>query len=210
MAATNVSASTVPDGRRVRRDENREAVVDAVLALWADGDLAPDVAAIAARSGVSERSIFRYFDDVAALQRAVITRQVQREAGLFDPPSTDGSLQARVSRYVELRLRQYEVLGPVARVAFLRAPFEEAVREQINLRRDQIRAQITHLFAPELARFDGRARTEVVAAIEVATSFEALEHLRTSRDLSASRASRVLVLATESLLRSLPIGGQQP
>jgi AcrR family transcriptional regulator len=188
------------DGRRARRDQNRDAVVDAVLMLWREGDLAPEVATIAERSGISERSIFRYFDDVAAMQRAVIARQIEREAGLFDPPDTGGSLEERVARFVELRLRQFDVLGPVARVAFLRAPFEQLVRDEIALRRDLIRAQVEHLFAAELAALERSARNEVVAALEVAASFEAFEYLG-ARGLTGARAGRVVRRSVQALLR---------
>jgi AcrR family transcriptional regulator len=192
------------DGRRARRDQNRDAVVEAVLTLWREGDLSPEVASIAERSGVSERSIFRYFDDVASLQRAVIARQLERETGLFDRPATNGTLDERVARFVELRLRQFDVLGPVARVAFLRAPFEEVVRGEITRRRDQIRAQVLQLFEAELRPFDRAARAEVIAAIEVATSFEALEFLRSTRGMTGARAGRVLARSVRAQLTAAP------
>ena len=44
------------DGRTARRDRNREAVLDAVLDLFADGAIAPAPAEVAARSGVSRRA----------------------------------------------------------------------------------------------------------------------------------------------------------
>lgn len=199
-----VAVAADADGRRARRDQNRDAVIEAVLSLWREGDLAPEVAAIAERSGVSERSIFRYFEDVASLQRAVIARQLEREAGLFDRPATNGTLDERVERFVELRLRQFDVLGPVARVAFLRAPFEEIVQGEITRRRDQIRGQVEHLFAAELRRFERAPRAEVVAGIEVATSFESLEFLRSTRSMTGARAGRVLARSVRALLTAAP------
>ena len=55
------------DGRHERRARNRDAVVDALLALVGDGDLAPSAEAVAARAGLSSRSLFRYFADTEAL-----------------------------------------------------------------------------------------------------------------------------------------------
>ena len=47
------------DGRRVRRDRNRDAVVDALLTLYGEGNLEPGSAEIAERAGLSPRSLFR-------------------------------------------------------------------------------------------------------------------------------------------------------
>ena len=51
------------DGRRLRRALNREAVVDALLSLYDEGNLRPGTDRIAERAGISPRSLFRYFDD---------------------------------------------------------------------------------------------------------------------------------------------------
>ena len=75
------------DGRRQRRERNRDAVVDALLAIVADGDLAPSADAVAARAGLSTRSLFRYFDDVDDLCRAAIARQHERVAALLERPA---------------------------------------------------------------------------------------------------------------------------
>ena len=64
------------DGRRLRRERNRDAVVQAVLELVREGELAPGVEAVAARAGLSARSVFRYFDDLDDLCRAAIARQL--------------------------------------------------------------------------------------------------------------------------------------
>ena len=59
-AVTGTDA-TQTDGRTARRDRNREAVLDAALALFTAGELEPTAAAVAERSGVSLRSVYRYW-----------------------------------------------------------------------------------------------------------------------------------------------------
>lgn len=204
MAETPTEGQVVHDGRTARRAGNVEAVVDALFELWSEGDLAPEVAEVAARSGVSERSIFRYFDDLATLQQATLTRQIEREQGLFELPSSEGTAAQRVDRLVALRLRQYERLAPIARVAFLRAPFDDRVADAIEQRRRAIRAQLVALIGPELSGLGRADRDELVAAVEVATSFEALELLRTSRRRSPAAAGRVLARTVRALLAQVP------
>ena len=51
----------------LRTERGRQLVVDALLAYYDEGDHEPGAAKIAARAGVSERTVFRYFDDLDAL-----------------------------------------------------------------------------------------------------------------------------------------------
>src|SRR6187431_377481 len=66
------------DGRSLRRERNREAVIEAFLALVREGNYDPGGAEIAERAGVSHRSVFRYFDDLADLMVTAVIREVQR------------------------------------------------------------------------------------------------------------------------------------
>ena len=64
------------DGRRLRREANRQAVIDALVSLYADGHYLPSAAEVAERSGLSPRSVFRYFDDTDDLTRAAFRRRL--------------------------------------------------------------------------------------------------------------------------------------
>ena len=76
------TVTPLTDGRNQRRDRNRDAVVTALLELYREGQLGPSAEEIAARAGISVRSLFRYFDDVDALVRAAIARQQEHLAPL--------------------------------------------------------------------------------------------------------------------------------
>ena len=74
-AATRRREIGPDDGRRRRREKNRDAVIEALLGLVRGGDLDPTVVKIAERAGVSHRSVFRYFDDFNDLGRTAIEQQ---------------------------------------------------------------------------------------------------------------------------------------
>ena len=109
------------DGRRARREQNVDAVVDAMLDLLGEGHLTPGAAAVAERSGVSLRSVFRYFDDMDSLTERAIARQMERAAPLFDLLDDDGPLDVRAGRLASHRAVQYNRLAPFARVAIVRS-----------------------------------------------------------------------------------------
>ncbi len=194
------------DGRTARRDRNREAVLDAVLDLFADGSLTPVPAEVAKRSGVSLRSVYRYFDDMDALVRAAIARNLARMGHLFDLAEPGvGPLADRVERTVAARLRLYDGIAPIARAAVARAPQIPIIDERLQETRLLLRRQVEEMFAPELAALEPDARREVVAAVDVLLELDSIEHLRSHRRMSAPEARRVLVRAVGALVAG-PVG----
>jgi AcrR family transcriptional regulator len=95
------TAKAQVDGRTARRDRNSEAVLDAVRELFIEGNYTPTAEAVAARSGVSLRSVYRYFEDTEALFRAAIARRVAQAEPLFVFPDLgEGELDDRIARLV--------------------------------------------------------------------------------------------------------------
>jgi hypothetical protein len=117
-SSNSLDESPQVDGRRAWRERNRLAVVDALLDFYAEGNLRPDAIEVARRSGVSRRSVFRYFDDRDDLDRAAIARQQQRVMHLIEVPSAgEGSLAERIARLAEQRVTLFEQVRPAARVS---------------------------------------------------------------------------------------------
>ena len=190
------------DGRTARRDRNRDAVLDAVLDLFAEGSLRPGASEVAARSGVSPRSVYRYFEDMDALVRAAIERNLKRIRPLFLIDGLGvGTLGERVPRMVAGRTRLYETVAPMMRATLLRAGSNEILREQLAANRRALRDQVEQMFAPELAAMVPAVRREVAAALDVLLSFESIEHLRQHRGLSGPATVRALERAVRSQLR---------
>jgi AcrR family transcriptional regulator len=191
------------DGRTARRDRNREAVLDAVHQLFVERQSVPTVESVAERSGVSLRSIYRYFPDVTQLMTAALVRRVTRAEPLWHLENLGlGSLEDRVGRFVDHRLEIYELAAPTIRAAFSLSGTAVAIQEQIERRRELLRDQAAQHFAPELAGCDARRAADVLAGIEVLGQFESLELLRVQRGLSVAQSRRILVAAVTALLRS--------
>lgn len=184
------------DGRTARRDRNREAVLDAVLDLFADGAIAPVPAEVAERSGVSLRSVYRYFDDMDALVRAAIARNLARMGPYFDLDAPGaGALRDRIERTVAARLRLYDGIAPMARAAVARAPQNAIIAERLAETRLLLRRQVEDMFAPELRGLDPGPRADLVAVVDVLLELESIDHLRRSRNLPAADVERILVAA---------------
>jgi AcrR family transcriptional regulator len=189
------------DGRRVRREQNVEAVVEAMLDLLGEGELNPSAAMVAERSGVSLRSVFRYFDDMDSLTELAIARQMERAAHHFDLIEATGDVEERAAALARRRLEQHRHLAPYARAALVRSHQYPAVAAGLATRRDALRRQIEVLFAPELDALDPRAREEVLAALEAVTSIEVVETMVNHRRLSPARVEAALRRAALAVLR---------
>ena len=210
MAATSAT-SGVPapgvDRRRLRAERGRDAVVDALLSFYDEGEHDPGAAAIAQRAGVSERSVFRYFQDLEALADAAIQRHWERVGAAFDPPPAVGDVRARARALVDQRIRIHQVAGPVARAGAILARRSETVARGLDTRRRILRSQLAPLF-PEIDERLARAeRTELLAALDAATSVEQVEYLRTGAGLSAPRARAVMLRTVLALLEPIERAG---
>jgi AcrR family transcriptional regulator len=191
------SAEPVVDGRRARRHRSRDLAVDALLDLLGDGVLRPTAQQVAERSGVSLRSIFRIFDDVESLHAAAAARQLSRVRHLFVDVLATGGLDARIAEIVSINGRLYESVAPIRRAALRAAPESPALQEQLDRARSWVRAEVERVFSAELVA----AGRDAAAAVEMALSFEAWDHLRSAQGVSVTRATAAVTRIVTALLQ---------
>jgi AcrR family transcriptional regulator len=193
------SAPTHHDGRRARRERNRAAVIDAMLALLQEGRFPPSVEELAGRAEVSVSSVFRYFDNLDDLHHETIVGYFERYAPLFEVPARpDGSLADRVQALVEARLELYETIAPIARVARLRAADQAEIGATLLDTRRRFLGQVRDHFAPDLA---GRADADdVVVLCDALTSFEAWDLLQGTHERSRPQIARAWTTGLTALV----------
>lgn len=191
----------ISDGRTLRRERNVEAVLDAVHALFLAGEFDPPAEQVAARSGVSLRSIRRYYPDREQLLMASLDRCLEPwEACSRIDDIGRGPLPSRIERFVAQRMRVHEVMAPVARVGLVAAQEMPSLSARISRHRAQVREMVDVHFAPELGALGPERREEVGEAIDLMCQFESVETLRASRGLPAEQVHELLVTALTALL----------
>ena len=189
------------DGRRVRRDRNRDSVVDAMLDLYNDGNYAPSADEIAERAGLSARSLFRYFEDIDDLCRVAISHQIDRVRPALDIDARpDAPLAGRIAAFVEQRLRLFDAIGSIGHVSRIRAPFQPVVAAELSVARSFLRHQAARLFSPELAAMPDDLATTMLGVVDVVTSFEGYHLLRDDQQLSVEQIGDAFTTAITRLL----------
>lgn len=200
MTAAATDLSRPIDGRRASRHRNLLAVVDAMLELFDEGNLDPGAQEVADRSGVSRRSVFRYFEDMETLGRAAIRRMHERLDQYATPvAANDAPLPERIAALTEQRINLYSRGAPAARVMRLRAPFRPLIREELERNRIMLDTQVANYFRPELDAIEAIPRGEILAALQVLFSFETFDGLVVRGRDEAGVAATVIRAATAIL-----------
>lgn len=198
---TDTPEAEVIDGRAARRDRGKEAVLDAVIDLFTEGDLNPSPERVAERSGRSLSSVYRYFEDRDDLLRSAIERKIGEVAPLVALHAIgEGPLDERVDALVTSRLLLHQAIAPTARASRARAATSEIFRHRVDLTRHELGTQIELQFAPELAVLGPDQRRSAVGAIDALTQLETLDLHRVTRGLSVAETHDLLVYAIHALL----------
>ncbi len=196
-----VAQASAFDGRRMRRELNREAVIDALIAFFRAGNYHPSCGEIATRAGLSERSLFRYFNDVADLHRAAADKEITDVLQLVaSAAAAQDPTHVKIERMVRARAALWEQAGPAARALGANAHRHASLAAELDRYRSSLRGQLRELFAPELAA----SGTAVLPAMEVLCSHHSWDRLRHSQGMSAESAAAALIVALTALLAGQP------
>lgn len=197
-----VSGETI-DGRTLRRTRSRADIVTALLDLFEEGHVEVSAAQIAARAGVSERSLFRHFTDVHDLYRTVCEFQYRRvsASGTIDGFGT-GDTETKIRRFVDQRVRLFTSIGNVGVAARAHAPRMPLLAEQLHDARRTMRRQVEGHFADELAALDAAESTAAVTTIDVMTSYESFDLMHRDRGMRMKTITDVLVASIRRMLVS--------
>lgn len=198
------AASEIVDGRQGRTLRSRRAICDACLDLVEEGALQPSADEVAKRAGVSRRSIFNHFADLAELYDAVMEVGLERVAPMVAELPKSGPLRERVDRLIEIRAKFLEAAAPVTRALTAQSMAPATSEQALRVSRKALRLHIQlldEIFASELEDLPTTTRREVVEAIGAATAPLTWEHLRHGRGLSAVRASAAMRRSVVAVLR---------
>lgn len=189
------------DGRAARRERNIDNVLDVVLEMFAEESLFPTIEQAAKRSGLSLRSLYRYFADPGELLEAVIKRNREVSEGDAHLSSIgQGPLPARVDDFIAMRMRLHERIGPVYRATVANAALNSRIRDELAATRNDFRVQFELQFAPELNERKRSDRVAVLSAGDVITQLESIDFLRRHRQLTVAETEDSLCIVLLAIL----------
>lgn len=192
---SNTKSEAVPDGRRLRSERSRQAIIDALLALMEEGNLVPTAQQVSERAQVGIRSVFRHFSDMESLFAEADEKTRESDEALFLGGDRDGTMEERILHAVERRANGYEAKkntilsaqGQLWRYDFLRKNY---ARIQRGLRKD------LNDWLPELKSLPRTQRE----AVEAVASFEMWHRLREHQGLGNKQAIELVYEMLKGLI----------
>jgi TetR/AcrR family transcriptional regulator, regulator of autoinduction and epiphytic fitness len=188
------------DGRTARAERTRAAIVDAHIALLAEGAHRPTGEQITGRAGVSVRSLWVHFTDLEALFAATAAEILSRQEADVRPVDPHLPLRERVERFCRQRAEALERIAPLARASALHEPTSPSLRDYHRRHLDLVRAEAVALFAPELRPLPGADRVALLDALVAATTWGAWSTLRDHLGRSRDDARAAMTGAVRALL----------
>jgi TetR/AcrR family transcriptional regulator of autoinduction and epiphytic fitness len=180
------------DGRVTRGQRNRQAIIDALLVCYEAGTLRPSVEEVAARAGVSVRSVHNHFADVEALRGEVAQRQWDRNLHRGIPAFAELSAPDRIDALIEYRAELYEAVTPVRRAALLSVHDSPAIASNLSRLDRRLRRQLDDVFLD--------IDDDTSEALDAALSWDTWDRLRRAQRCSPGRARQVLHRTVTALL----------
>jgi AcrR family transcriptional regulator len=184
------------DGRKLRAEKTRAAILEALLALVQDGEVTPSAPQIAAKAGVALRSIAQHFPSREALFAAAAAayRDVAPRTADIDASAPRA---ARVAAFAAKRADVLETTAPYRLTATIMVAQSPAVHEGLRAAARLRRAEVARAFAPELDELSGRARTELLDLLDAAASGRTWDALRDDMELAprVAQARMATILA---------------
>jgi TetR/AcrR family transcriptional regulator of autoinduction and epiphytic fitness len=182
------------DGRVRRGELNRQAIVDAAVALAAELGCMPTAQAIANRAGVAKRSLFHHFPDMEALFAHAAESQAVNHWSILERPDPALPFDDRLRDAISQRALLFEAIGDVRRVAAQAETTSPTVATRMAGSREDLNRHIRLALGPELSCVDRVAAAGICAI----ASWEAWDVLRRHQRLSVPVARA----AVESTIRS--------
>jgi AcrR family transcriptional regulator len=200
--AASSSAAKI-DGRRLRSEQTRLAIIEAFLTLLRQNSVMPTAAQLAAQAGCSVRSIFERFSDLDALKLAVADYAIAQGQAEAVARQVDGNRPARIHSHVETRALACEKWLPLWRIITSLDQVSE-MRTRVVLVRLANIERMKLMYRLELSTLPEEAREQLLTALAVLISFESWDQMRHTFGLSMDAAEGVWRSAID---RMLPTGG---
>ena len=190
------AVAQLSDGRRLRSERSRQAMINAALILIEEGNFAPTAKQISARAGVGIRSFFRQFEDMDQFFAAVDEHTVGSfwESFLHEG-DREGTLTERLDSIVATYAKAFEEHRSLL-LATKSLRWSSRVLKENYERYQQISRANKERWLPEISQLPSDERELADAYL----SFEMWHRLRDIQGLSCSAAQAVILKALTRLL----------
>lgn len=175
------------DGRRLRAVGNRRRILEAMIALLREGELAPAAEAVAARAGVGRRTVFRLFSDMEGIYREISRIMRAQVEPVRNLPLAGDTPDARLHALVGRRVLFFEEVLWISAGAAIHRHASPELQAQHAMLQAELRGILTGLL-PDALRGDAA----LVEALDAVLSIDMWRRLRIEQKLDAGVSAQLL------------------
>jgi len=185
------------DGRHERVRKGKEAAINAIIAMVAEGRVNLTTADIAARAGISERTFTRYFDSIGDLIELSLQQIEPHIKHMLTLEVPSGDLSSRIKTLINLRVSLIRTYGPLVE-AVDQLSSNWAVAKDVMRERDRVlEVQFQRWFSNERTKMN----EDRFAAIGIFLSYYSLRQLVFAL---GSRTDRVVTTLASEMFVTKP------
>ena len=199
--SASTTASSKIDGRHLRSERTRLAIIEAYLELLRRNSVMPTAAQLADEAGCSVRSIFGRFSDLNALSLATADYAIAQGQAEAVARDFNGDRPTRIRSHVETRALACEKWLPLWRI-ITSLDQDAEMRTRVVLVRLSNIERMKLMYRLELASLREAARDQLLTALAVLISFASWDQMRHTFRLSTEAAQSVWRSAIDRMLPS--------
>ena len=199
--ASPSSRARKTDGRHLRSERTRLAIIEAYLEVLRRDSVTPTASHIADQAACSVRSIFGRFSDLDALRLAAADYAIAQGQAEAVARNVDGDRPTRIQSHVETRALACEKWLPLWRIITSLDQVAEIRARVVMVRRANI-TRMRLMYGRELSGLSEPAREQLLFALAVLTSFESWDQMRHCYGLSMEAGQGVWRSAIDRMLPS--------
>src|SRR5215510_5622378 len=186
------------DGRRLRSERTRQAIIEAFMRLLRREAVMPTSFQIAEEARCSTRSVFGHFPDLDALSVAAADHAIVQAQAEAVARNVDADRTTRINSHVETRAFVCEKWLPLWRL--ISRQEQPELRKRAAMVRSISIERLKLMYGPELSRLAELERDRLIMALAALISFESWDQLRHCNNLSMEDAQAVWRSAIDRML----------
>ncbi len=183
------------DGRRLRSDRSRQLIIESMLQLIKQGNLAPTAQQVADHAKVGIRSVFRHFEDMEAI--FATADELWRKEFNYSLLAIDAKLpvKQRITLTVEKLGKLYEDQKNILKSTATRRWRSAFLTHNYARYQNQLRSDISS-WLPELKQLSASKQEAIIGIL----SFEYWDRLRDHQSQSSTASIDLIIDLLSSLI----------
>jgi AcrR family transcriptional regulator len=192
----NTAPATESDGRKQRTNDSRLKIVEAMLQLIREGNIAPSAEQVASKAQVGLRTVFRRFNEMELLFRELASEIHRTFAIELHKPILGDTWQEKLLDVLDRKLNIYETVRPFREAAKYHMHTSEFIQQDAEYWQKTEKVALQSILPSNV-----KDNMVLFNALKTCLGYEYWLSLHTNNGLSKKQIAQTMTFAVTSLLK---------